>query len=116
MLNAIIYVALFYIINKFIPNVKLENGSWDPYIFIPALSLSLGLIEGLITYIASRKAIFLFLAPIYHLIINVCTWHVCKMLPWTKNIDGSPSEYGYLIVVVVFSIALSTMLESLKKN
>jgi hypothetical protein len=116
MINAIIYIALFYVINKFIPGSRLDNGSWNPYVFIPALSISAGLIEGGITAIAKRSISIIFIAPILHLALNVAAWFSCKLIPWTRQADESPTENGFIIFVVIFSMILNSIFSALKEN
>jgi hypothetical protein len=116
MINAIIYIALFYAINRFIPGSRLDSDSWNPYVFIPVLSISVGLIEGTIAAISQRSISIIFLAPILHLILNVAAWFSCKIIPWTRQADGSPTENGFIIVVVIFSVILNSIFSALKEN
>ena len=110
MLTALFYYGAYYLATKFIPGVKLENGGFNPFIFLPALGIIVGLLDGLISLVFNRNIFSIILSPIIYTVLTVFAWVIAKFLPWTRNAEGIPTENGFLIIAILLTVVVSSSL------
>ena len=108
MLTALFYYGAFYLVTKFTPGAKLENGEFNPFIFLPALGILVGLMDGLVSLIFTRNIFSFIFSPFVYLILTAFSWVIAKLLPWTRNAEGVPTENGFLIVAILLTVVVSS--------
>jgi hypothetical protein len=110
MLTALFYYGAYYLVSKFMPGVRLENGEFTPFIFLPALGIIVGILDGLISLVITRNILSLVLSPVIYTVLTVFSWVIAKLLPWTRNAEGIPTENGFLIVAILLTVVVSSSL------
>jgi len=110
MLTALFYYGAFYLVSKFMPGVRLENGEFNTMIFLPALGILVGLLDGLVSLIFTRNIFSFIVSPFIYLTLTALSWVIAKLLPWTRNAEGVPTENGFLIVAILLTLVVSSSL------
>ena len=110
MLTALFYYGGFYLVTKFIPGAKLENGEFNPFILLPVLGILVGLLDGFVSVIFTRNIFSLIASPFIYLTLTALSWVIAKLLPWTRNAEGVPTENGFLIVAILLTVVVSSSL------
>ena len=110
MLTALFYYGAYYLVSKFMSGVRLENGEFNPFIFLPALGIIVGILDGLISLVISRNIFSIILSPFIYTVLTGFSWVIAKLLPWTRNAEGMPTENGFLIVAILLTVVVSSSL------
>jgi hypothetical protein len=101
MLLGLFYFLAFLAVGKFLPGCKISNSDFNMWMLLPSVGIIVGLLDGCISFIRLRSFSALIAGPVIHTVIMIASWYVAKMIPWTRTVDGNPSENGLIITAVV---------------
>lgn len=108
MLPAVFFALAYYLAVKFVPGVRLENGELNAAILLPLVGIAVGLLDGFIALITSRKLLALILSPVVYVAISAAAWFLAKLTPWTRDASGVPTDWGFITVAVILAIGVSS--------
>ena len=98
MITAVLFAVAYYCAVKFIPGVRLENGELNAAVLLPSVGIAVGLLDGFIAFITSRKILSLILSPVVYMVITIAAWFIAKFIPWTRDAVGVPTDWGFIAV------------------
>lgn len=107
MISALLYYGAFYLVVRFVTELRLESGALNPVVFLPAIGITVGLCEGLLALVVARRIMPLLTGPLAHVVIATAAWFIAKFVPWTRGGDGMPTDNGFLITACVLAAVLS---------
>ena len=108
MLLGLLYFLAFLAVGKFLPGCKMSDADFNMWLLLPAVGIIVGLLDGCFAFIRLRSFSALIAGPIIHTVVMIASWYVAKMIPWTRTLDGNPSENGLIITAVVLGAVVVT--------
>ncbi len=110
MILGLFYYVAFLVVAKFLPGCNFSNADFNIWMLLPAVGLVVGLFDGCVSFLRMRSFSALIIAPFIHVVIMIIAWYVAKLIPWTRAVDGSPTENGLMLTAAVIGAVLSGVL------
>jgi hypothetical protein len=113
MILGALYCLGFVVASKLIPGCKIGNPDFSMWMLILAIGIIVGLFDGCISFVRVRSFSSFIAGPVIHTVLTAVSWYAAKLIPWTRGVDGNPSETGLMLTAIVLGGVVAS---SISKN